>query len=245
MVHPEAQHFDHAAAAYERGRPEYPNDALKLIVQTCGLSAQSTVLELAAGTGKFTRQLTQTGARIIAVEPVQGMRTALASAVPDVELYAGAAEAIPLPAGAVDAVMVAQAFHWFEIAKAAAEIHRVLRPQGSLALLWNRRDFTQPLHRDIRELVAPYRAAKPRSFQWRQKLAETQLFTPLEAYHIPHIQTTDSEGLVDRVLSFSYIARLPDAEKSKLRAQIYALTAQLPERFELRHTTMVFICYAQ
>lgn len=98
-----------------------------------GVGHSTTVVDLAAGTGKLTRVLVTTGARVVAVEPVPAMRTELSKVVPGVEVLDGTAEAIPLPDASADAVTVAQAFHWFQGAAALTEIHRVLRARGGSA----------------------------------------------------------------------------------------------------------------
>src|SRR4051812_40459047 len=124
--------FALSAQAYEEGRPGYPPAALEPLK----LGAGMTVLDLAAGTGKLTRALAASEATVIAVEPVAEMRAALPESVTALD---GTAETIPLEAGSVDLVTVAQAFHWFDGPAALAEIHRVLVPGGRLAVLWNRR----------------------------------------------------------------------------------------------------------
>jgi len=111
------------------------------------------VVDLAAGTGKLTRPLLATGAEVVAVEPVAEMRAVLPAGARAVD---GTAEEMPLNTGSVDAVAVAQAFHWFDGDAALAEIHRVLRPDCSLALVWNRRQMDDPVNQAIEELIAPY-----------------------------------------------------------------------------------------
>lgn len=128
------------ADVYERGRSGYPSDAVAHLVHELRIDEESTVVDLAAGTGKFTRLLVPTGARVVAVEPVAEMRGQLAKVVPEALAVAAAAEQLPLATGSVDALTVAQAFHWFEAERALAEIHRVLRPGGRLGLVWNRAD---------------------------------------------------------------------------------------------------------
>ncbi len=135
-----ARTFDRSAALYERGRPDYPASAIRFAATTFDLGPGSAVLDLAAGTGKLTRALQTTGATVVAVEPMAGMRRVFRRVVPRVPVINGRAEAIPLPAGFVDAVFVGQAFHWFRPGTALREIARVLRPGGALVLVWNTRD---------------------------------------------------------------------------------------------------------
>lgn len=246
MVNPDVHGFDAVANVYERGRPSYPDDAVSTIIQALGIQAASTVLDLAAGTGKFTRLLTPTRARIIAVEPIQGMRTALADSVSGIEILEGTAESIPLLDNSVDAVTVAQAFHWFQPEEATAEIYRILRPRGGIALIWNRRDLNQPLQKAVHDIVIPYRG-KPGtqdSLGWRKGFDQATLFTPLQEQSFPYSQNTDAQGLIDRVLSFSYMTKLPESEKEVVKEKIYALTSALPEQFPLMYTTSVFLCFS-
>src|SRR5580692_7460527 len=115
-THDAAQHkrqassFGAAAATYERGRPPYPPEAVDWLLP----DGATRVLDLGAGTGKLTRQLHDRGLDVIAVEPSAGMREELTRAVPGVAAYAGSAEEIPLPGSSVDAVLVAQAWHWVD-----------------------------------------------------------------------------------------------------------------------------------
>ncbi len=131
-----ARSFGAAAEAYERARPDYPDAAVDWLLP----AAARTVLDLGAGTGKLTRALATRGLEVIAVEPIAEMRASLAAALPDVRALAGTAEEIPLPDGSVDAITVAQAWHWVDPEPATAEAARVLRPGGTLGLIWNRRD---------------------------------------------------------------------------------------------------------
>jgi len=129
--------FGRSAADYERGRPGYPRAAIELLAAQLGLWAGSRIVDLAAGTGKLTRVLDGRGWRVVAVEPVPEMRAQLRLAVPGVEVLDGTAEGLPFPGESVDAVFVAQAFHWFDVEAAAAEITRVLAPGGGLGVIRN------------------------------------------------------------------------------------------------------------
>ena len=106
--------FDRAAGAYERGRAGYPAAAVETILAATDAAPGRTLLELGAGTGKLTRELVGSGARVIALEPVAGMRHILTRTAPEAEPLDAVAEAIPLADASVDAVVAAQAFHWFD-----------------------------------------------------------------------------------------------------------------------------------
>src|SRR5262249_8407258 len=134
------QSFGRAALEYDRGRPGWPPDVLELLPIRNG----ATVLDLGPGTGKLTEVLAGRYANGIAVEPLPELRALLEARVPTADVRAGAAEAIPLAPRSVDAVFAGQAFHWFANDVAVAEIARVLRPGGVLALLWNSIDGTSP-----------------------------------------------------------------------------------------------------
>jgi SAM-dependent methyltransferase len=119
--------FGSAADRYERGRPGYPADAVSFVIDELVIAPGRTVVDLAAGTGKFTVAIAPSGARIVAVEPVAEMRSVLERNVPGVDALDGTAESMPLEDASADAVVVAQAFHWFDGARAIPEIRRVLR----------------------------------------------------------------------------------------------------------------------
>src|SRR5262245_58367768 len=158
-LHEAAAHgFSSAAASYEEGRPTYPSAAGAMLARALHLGTRSLVLDLPAGPGRLTALLVGTGATVVAVEPVAEMRAVLEGALPGVRALPGTAEAIPLEAGSVDAVTVGQAFHWFRGDEALVEIHRVLRPGGGLALLWNDRDTTVGWVGRLTELMEPHRA---------------------------------------------------------------------------------------
>jgi|SRR5438128_755177 len=202
-----AEGFGRAAAAYERGRPGYPQAAIDWMVAQLGIRPDSTVVDLGAGTGKFSRMIHATGARVMAVEPVAAMRVELARAAPGVDVLDGTAEAIPCADASADAVTAAQAFHSFNGAAALSEIHRVLRPAGGLGLIWNRRDTRDPRQAAIDAIIRPYRRRAPthERDQWREPMLASTLFRPADERRFRHEQTVDLDGLIDRVLSI----RLP------------------------------------
>lgn len=228
--------YARAAAAYERGRPGYPPDAVDYLAARLRLGPGRTVVDLAAGTGKLTRALLVTGAEVVAVEPVAEMRAALPAGARAVD---GTAEAMPLDDASADAVAVAQAFHWFDGDAAVAEIHRVLRPGGAVALVWNRRRMDDPLNQAINELIAPYRG-HPSAFHtgaWRAAFDRTELFGPLEERVFPNDHVLDADGLVDRIASVSFIATLDEKKRMKVLHAVRALAGA--ERVSIRQDAEV------
>jgi SAM-dependent methyltransferase len=168
---------------------------------------------------------------VIAVEPVAAMRAQLLERNPGVEAKPGTAEQIPLADGAVDAIVCAQAFHWFANPAALAEIHRVLKPGGRLGLIWNVRDERIGWVAALTRIMAPYEGGIPRyhSGAWR-RLFPAEGFGPLRERHFPNAHTGPAEQvIVDRILSVSFIAALPPAGQDDVAAQIRALIATTPE----------------
>jgi SAM-dependent methyltransferase len=243
-VHEMAQAFGGAAGAYERGRPSYPAVAIGFLVEQLDLRPGRTVVDLAAGTGKLTRLLVPTGATVIAVEPVDGMRAELVQRVRGVEALDGTAEAMPLPDGSADAVTAAQAFHWFDGQRALPEIHRVLRPGGALAVVYNRRLSGDALTAAIGEIPDRYRGSAPEhtTDRWRDAFRSTDLFTAQELTEFPSTQDVDEQGLVDRVLSTSVVAALPADELGAVEDEVRALAARQPRPMRLHYNTEVFVC---
>ena len=248
MIHPVARGFERAAADYERGRPTFPPETIEFLRERLDLRPGRTVLDLAAGTGKLTRLLVPTGARVIAVEPLAAMRDALRETAPTVEALEGVAEAIPLDDGSVDAVTVAQAFHWFDLERAYRELHRVLRPEGVLALVWNVRDLDDPLQAAIDELLKPHRAAAAKTRDWELEFdtpARAGLFSDFELWTHRWVQQMDRDLLAARFRSVSFVATLPEAEQRVLLERIVAAADGLPVRFDFPYVTEVFISFRQ
>lgn len=248
-IHEAARGFEHAPKPYEIGRPPYPADAIERLVAELGIEDGKRVLDLAAGTGKLTRFLVPTGAVVVAVEPVEAMRTAFSKSLPDVQALAGTAEAIPLPEASIDAVAVGQAFHWFDGDAALAEIHRVLRPGGRLGLIWNVKDESVDWIEKLGEIMESYRGDAPRvaSGAWKKAFDRTTLFTPLERARFSFVHEADFAAVVARVTSVSFIAALPPAEFARVVDQVRTLLATHPETkgratFELPYRTGVYWC---
>jgi ubiquinone/menaquinone biosynthesis C-methylase UbiE len=199
--------FGSQAEAYERGRPGWPAATVAALLERW---RAKEVVDLAAGTGKLTRILVE-HADVIAIEPVDGMRAVLTRQVPQARVISGTAEAIPLPDASVDAVFVAEAFHWFDLDRAPAEIARVLRPGGHLAVLFNQLDADEAdWMKETFEVVTTYalpHRQMPRMVPWREAL-EAQ-FGELEMEEGRHERATDREELIALIASFSWVGGLP------------------------------------
>jgi len=218
--------FDSVADRYERARPAYAEDAVEWVSHRLPFGR---VLDLAAGTGKLTRQLVARGADVVAVEPGDAMRAVLERVVPGAEALSGNAEAIPLADGSVDAITVGQAFHWFRTGEALAEMHRVLRPGGGFALLWNQWDDEDPLLRRLSALVESVRPEGTHETRerWQVVLEASTLFSGLEERTFPHFERLDTDTVVDRVASVSAVAAASPAVQQAVEARVRVL---VPER---------------
>lgn len=236
---------DSSASTYEQHRPSYPPAAIDWLVDRFGLGPGTTVVDVGAGTGKLTRLLVPTGAHVVAVEPLDSMRGELEAAVPDAEALAGTAEAIPRPESSADAVVVAQAFHWFRPVEALAELARIVRPGGGLALIWNHWDRRDPWVGELLRVIDWHRQ-KPHDAKhdWPAVVAASSArWTPLECVTFDNHQLLDRERLVGRVLSISYLASAPPAQQAEVAAAVRDLTADFEEPFTLPYLTDVYWGY--
>ena len=228
-----AAHGGYAAEAgrYASGRPSYPAALKGWLEVELGLGPGRKVLDLGAGTGKFTAQLVQTGAEVVAVEPVAAMREQLGARLAGVTVLDGRAQAIPLPSQSLDAIVCAQAFHWFASVEALAEMHRVLKPGGCLGLVWNVRDESVDWMAAITALITPFEGDAPRYYKgdWRRPFEGFRGFGPLEPSSFPHAHVgPQANVIVDRFLSVSFIATLDAASKAGVAARLQHLVEHHP-----------------
>jgi SAM-dependent methyltransferase len=240
LIHPSAAiGFASAADLYERARPSYPQEAIDWLVAQTRLASGSTVVDLGAGTGKLTRLLLPSGARVVAVEPIAEMRAHIQGA----EVLDGTAEAMPLPDGSADVVTVAQAFHWFDHDRALPEIHRVLCEGGKLVIVWNMRDLDDPVQRGVEELLRPIRKEVPGQVlgAWRVPLHRSPLFGPATVGEFAYEQQFTTDDLCDRVASTSFVAALPRVDREELLVRVRALTYGVEEPFAFPYKTEVHV----
>jgi len=246
-VHPTASEgFGRGADTYVRGRPEFPPAALDWLRRDIGLRPGRSAVELGAGTGKFTRQLVETGAAIIAIEPVAAMLGRLTRDLPSVTALRGAAQHIPLPDLAADAVICAQSFHWFASARSLAEIRRVLKPGGMLGLIWNVRDQSVPWVAELTRIMEPYEGDAPRydKGEWRSVFPEKG-FGELRERTFPRSHVGSPEQvIVDRVASVSFIAALDEATRKRVLEQVRALIDATPALAGARTVAMPYVTHA-
>ena len=245
LQHPDARSFELVADVYERARPGYPPKAVAWIADRLDLREGRAVLDLAAGTGKLTRALLETGARVIAVEPGDAMRAELERVAPGAEILRGSAEDIPVPDAGVDAIAVGQAFHWFRHDEAIPELHRVLRPGGGVALVWNSRDPDAPLQREISELIAPFVPPdRPHAEESQRRLAESELFGPVEERCFKFVQELDTNTLAERIASVSFVAAAPPAARRALDTSLRQVAERLGGRVAFPYVTAAYISFA-
>jgi SAM-dependent methyltransferase len=227
--------FADVAGAYERGRPGYPDEAVEWLV---GAEPQD-VVDLGAGTGKLTRALVRLGHRVTAVEPLAEMRAELEAVLPDAHAVAGSAEAMPLPDASADVVTSAQAFHWFDHDDALPEIARVLRPGGRIALVWNSRDDRDPWMARLSAIIGNETIQETDVVP---VLDASELFGAVDTARFTFQQVLDRDGLLDLVLSRSYLAKLPAVDREPVLGavgQLYDETAG-PEGALLAYVTECF-----
>jgi SAM-dependent methyltransferase len=231
MIDP-ARSFDRAAVEYERARPGYP----AALLDALPLGADAEVLDLGAGTGKLTRVLAGHYRRVVAVEPLDGMRTILERVVPAAQSLPGSAESIPLPDSSVDGVFAGQAFHWFANDEAVAEIARVLRPGGALCLIWNEPTDASPLPEPYRayqrELHAPALATLRSGPSWAEVIGRGP-FGDLHEVSVAHEQIQDRVGVLEFAQSVSWVAHRTQAEREQIGRDLDALLPAGPFTFPL------------
>jgi SAM-dependent methyltransferase len=222
-LHPLTTAFAEVAGAYDRGRPDYAPAVVGAIAAELGLPPAGPVLDLAAGTGKLTRALLGVGLDVVAVEPQLQLRELLAASVGSQRVREGLAEAIPLPDESVAAVTVADAFHWFDHPVALAEIRRVLRPGGGLAVLsavpdWSGASWAH----EVGTLIAGMLTAHPKfdGPPWQESVRAADGWTEPREIRVTTSQPASPERMVDYIGSMSWVAALPEDQRTETLAKV-------------------------
>jgi SAM-dependent methyltransferase len=250
--HIASEGFSAGAATYVEGRPEYPAEIETWLADDLALSRGKTALDLAAGTGKFSPRLLATGATVIAVEPVRAMLDQLIRQYPEIDARSGSAQHLPLDDGSVDAVVCAQAFHWFATPEALHEIHRVLKPGGAFGLVWNVRDDSVPWVAALGRIMKPFEGDTPRfhSGKWRA-VFPAEGFSPLREKHFSNRHTGPPEKvIIDRIFSVSFMAALPPDQREVVTSQLRQVIASYPElagktEVTFPYETLACVCHKQ
>lgn len=214
--------------------------AVAHMVAALRISEARCVVDVAAGTGLFTREIAPFCSRLIAVEPSEGMRLEFDRQELGVPVLDGFAESLPFGGHSVDVVTVARAFHWFDPAKSLAEITRVLVPGGGLGLIWNERDES-----------VDWVDRLSHAMQWYEKRPYDvgMDFTPvlragglveIERRHFRHVQLLDKEALSRWVLTTSYVAVMGEEEQAAILKDVAGVVSEFDEPLELPYVTTTF-----
>jgi SAM-dependent methyltransferase len=215
---PTGRRFGEAAAAYERGRPEYPVEMVEWLLA----DSPARVVDLGAGTGKLTRALVDRVQTVVAVEPDPGMRRILSGLLPGTPLLDGVGEDIPLRDGYADAVVAGQAWHWVDPARAVPEVARVLRAGGSLGLIWNDRDDEDPWIQALSALLDEYGTSPDADYE----PIVGPPFGPLDTAELAWTHHVPEAAVIDMIVSRSYVIAMASDRRSELEARLRALAAE-------------------
>ncbi len=227
-----ARSFGDVADDYHRVRPSYPADAVRWLLGPDPVD----VVDLGAGTGKLTAVLIGEGHRVLAIEPLQTLRATFAGALPTAQAIEGSAEAIPAPDRSADAVVAGQAFHWFEVVPALEEIARVLRPGGTLGLIWNFRDASQAWTRDLAALAGRDGLTEG----WTRAFEQLPRVAGVERRDFEYVHPVDRDTLVALVGTWSTVASLAEPEREQTLKRVRELWDRHPDLASASHASLIY-----
>lgn len=221
LIHPAAENgFSSAAELYQQVRPNYPQEIIEWLSQELRIHTHSVAIDLGAGTGKFLAYLKQATQQIIAVEPIPAMLEQLKLVYPEVKTLQASSHQIPLKNQSVDAILCAQSFHWFADLETLQEMHRLLKPNSPLGLVWNQRDISVDWVKALADFIAPFEADTPRfhSGQWQNIFENQNLFQFQSLNKFSQLQSGTVEQVVSkRLLSTSFIAAMPKEQQLQMK----------------------------
>ncbi len=232
--------FQKIGADHDRYRPGFPTEVLDLLAPHTVQNA----LDLGAGTGKFTELLVCRAHQVVAVEPSQAMLAVLARKLPQVSTHLAAAEAIPVATASQDLVTVAQAFHWFDKELACAEISRILRPGGILALLWNTPDPECRWDREAYSVAHPGLQATAKDDHQRQEALPN--LENLSAETVRWKEQISRHDYIQRWLTVSTFLTAKPSVRADMVSRVERILDEDPEtagreHLDLTHVTDVLL----
>ena len=244
------QRFSSRVAAYIKYRPSYPAALFQLLASECALTSGAAIADIGSGTGISAQPLLELGYHVHGIEPNDAMRSAAEERLahyPRVHSRAGRAEATGLPDASIDLVFAAQAFHWFDRAKARAEFRRILRPQGFVALVWNERltdttPFLEAYEHLLMTRSADYAAVNHRDAVPEAAIAEFFAPAAYQTASFPNHQDFDLDGLLGRARSSSYVPEPGHPQHDPFYAELEHLFQQhaVAGRVRFEYATRVF-----
>lgn len=202
--------FTGKAEVYAKARPGYPAALLDYLNGAAGIGKGAVAGDIGAGTGIFTKALLEAGCRVFAVEPNADMRAVAErelAGYPGFTPVAGTAEDTALPEGSLDAVTVAQAFHWFDPVAFGRECRRILKPEGKVALVWNSRIHERDSIREneaVLQRFCPDFTGFSGGIEYLDDRIGSFFHQTFAVERFPHDLSFDKTGFIERNLSSSY-----------------------------------------
>ncbi len=245
------ERFSNRVENYVKYRPSYPPEILALFRDEMNLKKSAIIADIGVGTGISSKAFLDNGNSVIGVEPNEKMRWAAENYLrefPNFKIIDGTAENTTLEENSVDFVIAAQAFHWFDKAKASEEFRRILRDKGFIALIWNERQLdTTPYLRDYEQLLIEFGTdyEKVRHENIDENDLRDFFKTDIKKASFQNVQKLDFDGLKGRMLSSSYIPTAENPRFAEMIENLQSLFAEHAEngRIEILYTTNIF--YAQ
>jgi SAM-dependent methyltransferase len=228
-----ARSFNDVAEAYDFGRPRYDARAIDAIAAAAGGGPR--LLDLGAGTGRLSAPLLEQGYDVVAIEPLDEMRAILTRKIGADRALAGHAEALPLPDESVDGAVCSDAWHWFDGARAADELARVVRPGGSVVVCvtyprWYGSDDAPDWWLDLTVVhTALPKADHPALVSgWREPdvFERHPAFEETELREEPFVHQTDREQIVAHWASMSFVAALPEGQRADFLGALDGMLAR-------------------
>lgn len=215
--------YEIVASAYEKGRPDYPETAIAHFITALKLESGKQVVDLAAGTGKLSKALQESGVALVGVEPVLEMRKVFSRQLPEIPILEGTAEKIPLEDASIDCVVVGTAFHWFDGERALNEIARVLKPRGRLGLIWNIFDNHAAWVQEVRALLEremPEQNRTHDSLEWKEAFDMSTRFGPLLHLSYSYCFPGTAQDVINRVFSAKVLGMLSAEKREEIVSRV-------------------------